>query len=191
MGVTTVSALLSPISGSTRVPFGGHLRDLCHDLGARLGRSGGPRLTCVAADEALPTGAGTMLALIVDLLVTDAFAHAFPPGRGGRIAVSFTADQEAWQLTVDDSGIAIRSQGNSRDNGLTIARQLVLRIGGRLDIPRVIGGTRCIVSLPRPEPKGIDSGISPPPRLSRPERRVRKVKPCPSAELAVSIVDPG
>jgi hypothetical protein len=28
MGVTTVSALLSPISGSTRVPFGGHLRDL-------------------------------------------------------------------------------------------------------------------------------------------------------------------
>jgi hypothetical protein len=43
--------------------------------------------------------------------------------------VSFTADQEAWQLTVDDSGIAIRSQGNSRDNGLTIARQLVLRLG--------------------------------------------------------------
>ena len=89
MGVTTVSALLSPISGSTQVPFHGHLRDLCDDLAATFGRSGDPRLTCVAAHVALPIGAGTMLALIVDLLVADAFVHAFPPGRGGRIAVSF------------------------------------------------------------------------------------------------------
>jgi two-component sensor histidine kinase len=102
---------------------------LCDVLAARFGRSGGPRLTCVAADEALPIGAVTLFALIADLLVTAAFVHAFPPGRGGRIAVSFTAAQEAWQLTVDDSGIAVRSHGDRRDDGPTIARQLVLRLG--------------------------------------------------------------
>ena len=61
----------------------------------------------------------TLFALIADLLVTDAFVHAFPPGRGGRIAVSFTAAQGAWQLTVEDSGIAVRSQVT----GATMARR--------------------------------------------------------------------
>ena len=57
MGMTTVSALFSRILGSAQVPFDGHLRGLCDDLAARFGRSGGPRLTCEAADEALPIGA--------------------------------------------------------------------------------------------------------------------------------------
>lgn len=149
MGVTTVSAL-SDTSGSTQVPFGRHLRELCDDLAARFGRSGGPRLSCEAADEAVPTSATTLFALIVEVLVTDAFVHGFPPPRGGRIAVSFTAGQEAWQLTFDDSGIAVRSHGDPRDLNLTIARQLVLQAGGRLALAEVIGGTRCTVTLPRP-----------------------------------------
>jgi two-component sensor histidine kinase len=84
------------------------------------------------------------------VLVTDAFVHGFPPARGGRIAVSFTAGQEAWQLTVDDSGIAVRSHDDPRDDNLTVARQLVLQVGGRLALPKVTGGTRCIVTIPRP-----------------------------------------
>ena len=72
--------------------------------------------------------------------------------------MSFTAGQEAWQLTVDDSGIAVRSHGDPRDDNLTIARQLVLQVGGRLALPKVTGGTRCIVTIPRPEREGIDFG---------------------------------
>jgi hypothetical protein len=158
MGATTLSALLSGISGSTQVPFDGHLRDLCDDLAARFGRSDGPRLTCVAADDALPIGAAMKLALIAEVLVTDAFVHGFPPGRGGRIAVSFTAGQEAWQLTFDDSGIVARSHGDPRDDNLTIARRLVLQVGGRLELHKVIGGTRCTVTIPRPGGEGIDFG---------------------------------
>jgi hypothetical protein len=33
---------------------------------------------------------------------------------------------------------------------LTIARLLVVGLGGRLEIPIVTGGTRCIVTIPRP-----------------------------------------
>lgn len=151
MGATTGGARLSGIPDSPQVPFDRHLRELCDELAARFGRSGGPRLTCKAADEGLPMRARTLFALIAEVLVTDAFVHGFPPRRGGRIAVSFTARQEAWQLTVDDSGIAVRSHGDPRDVNLAIARQLVLQVGGRLALPRVTGGTRCIVSLPRPE----------------------------------------
>jgi two-component sensor histidine kinase len=111
------------------VPFGRHLQALCDELAARFGRSGGPRLTCEATDEGLPMRARTLFALIAEVLVTDAFVHGFPPGRGGQIAVSFTARQEGWQLTVDDSGNAIRSPGDPRDLNLAIARQLVLRLG--------------------------------------------------------------
>jgi glucose-6-phosphate-specific signal transduction histidine kinase len=64
--------------------------------------------------------------------------------------VSFAAAQEAWLLTVEDSGIAMRARASRRDNGLTIARLLVVGLGGRLEIPIVTGGTRCIVTIPRP-----------------------------------------
>jgi two-component sensor histidine kinase len=99
--------------------------------------------------------ATTLFALIAEVLVTDAFVHGFPPERGGRIAVSFTARQKAWQLTVDDSGIAVRSHNDPRDDNLTIARQLVLQVGGRLALPKVTGGTRCTVTIPRPHCPGL------------------------------------
>jgi two-component sensor histidine kinase len=150
VAVTAISALLSRISGSTQLGFGDYLRDLCDDLAAMSGRSGGPKLTCAAADATLPIGAAITLGLIADLLITNAFLYAFPPGRGGGIAVSFAAGQEAWLLTVEDRGIAMRARDSRCENGLTIARLLVVRLGGRLKIPIVTGGTRCIVTIPRP-----------------------------------------
>jgi two-component sensor histidine kinase len=145
VAVTAISALLSRISGSTQLGFGDYLRDLCDDLAATCGRPGGPKLTCASADEALPLGAAITLGLIADLLITNASLYAFPPGRGGDIAVSFAAGQEAWLLTVEDSGIAMRARAGRRENGL-----LVVRLDGRLEIPIVTVGTRCIVIIPRP-----------------------------------------
>jgi hypothetical protein len=57
VAVTAISALLSRISGSTQLGFGDYLRDLRDDLAAMSGRSGGPKLTCAAADATLPIGA--------------------------------------------------------------------------------------------------------------------------------------
>jgi two-component sensor histidine kinase len=148
MAVTTLGELLSRISRSTQVCFGPYLRDLCDDLGRTLSRSSGPELTCAAADCLLPIGAAVTLGLIADLLITNAFVHGFPPGSGGRIAVSFTAGPELWQLIVEDSGIAVPGEGDGRDSGLMIARLLVLRLYGRLEIPAVTEGTRCLVTVP-------------------------------------------
>ena len=86
---------------------------------------------------------------MADLLITNAFVHAFPSGMPGWIAVSFTARPEAWELGVEDRGIPLRPHGDRRDNGLMIARLLVLRLDGRLEIPEVTAGTRCLVTVPR------------------------------------------
>lgn len=151
MAVTTLSALLSRISGTSRVCFGHYLRDLCDYHEGSSGSSNAAKLTCTAADAPVPIGTAVTLGLIADLLITNAFVYAFPPGSVGRIAVSFTAGQKAWQLTVEDSGVAMRADGNRRDDALTIARLLVLRLDGRLEIPGVTGGTRCIITVPRPD----------------------------------------
>ena len=90
------------------------------------------------------------LGLIADLLVTNALTYAFPNGVDGRVGVSFTAHPKSWQLMVDDTGIALQAHGDRRDGGLIIARLLVLWLNGRLEIPEVFGGTRCMVTVPLP-----------------------------------------
>jgi two-component sensor histidine kinase len=147
--MTTLSEVLARISGSTKVCLGQYLRDLCRDIATTFGGSSGPKLTCAAADADLPIGTAVTLRLIADLLITNAFIYAFPPGLAGSIAVSFTAGPAAWQLVVEDSGIATPADDRRRDNGLMIARLLVLRHDGQLDIPSVTRGTRCIVTIPR------------------------------------------
>jgi two-component sensor histidine kinase len=162
MALTTLSTLLSRISGATSICFGHYLRDLCDDLAGTFGRPSDPELTCAAADAALPVGTAVTLRLVADLLITNAFVHAFPSGMPGWIAVSFTVHPEAWELAVEDRGIALRPHGDRRDNGLMIARLLVLRLPGRLEIPGVTAGTRCLVTVPRPEPAGLTESAAEP-----------------------------
>ncbi len=149
--VATLSEVLSRISGSIDVRFGPYLRDLCQEIGTMPGGSSGPKLTCTAADAALPIGTAVTLRLVADVLITNALMHAFPPRLAGSITVCFTAQPEAWQLIVEDSGIAM-SADDGRDNGLTIARLLIRRHDGQLQIPSMTGGTRCIVAVPRAAP---------------------------------------
>jgi two-component sensor histidine kinase len=91
--------------------------------------------------------------LAADELITNAFEHAFPDGRTGRIDVRFAADPGAWRLTVRDSGVGLGGRpgggSNRRGAGLEIARMLVAELGGRPEFPGVIGGTRCVAVAPR------------------------------------------
>ena len=149
MALTTLSTVLSRISGSTSVCFGHYLRDLCEDVAGTFGGPSGPALTCAAADAALPVGTAVTLRLVADLLITNAFAHAFPSGMPAWVAVTFTVYPEAWELGVEDGGIPLRPHGDRRDNGLMIARLLVLRLDGRLEVRGVTAGTRFLITVPR------------------------------------------
>jgi two-component sensor histidine kinase len=150
LAVATIAERLSRTAGAACLAFGDYLRDLCAELAATFGRSGGPTLTCTAADMLLPVGPAITLGLIAEGLVGHALSHAFPAGQAGRIAVSFGATSRAFELAVEDSGIAVRAEHSRPENGLLVARLLVLQLEGELETGRVIGGTRCVVAIPRP-----------------------------------------
>jgi two-component sensor histidine kinase len=152
LAVAAIAERLSRTAGSTCLAFDDYLRDLCVDLAAMPSTPGGPTLACTASAVQIPVGAAITLGLIAEELVNNALVHGFPDGRGGRIAVELTMDTEAWWLTVEDSGIARRAEPSRRGNGLMIARLLLLQLDGTLETESgVIGGTRCVVSIPRPQ----------------------------------------
>lgn len=148
----------APIRGAVRqaadpyaeqVEAGDYLRELCAGLARANARRDGPELACTAADVVLPVEAALRLGLVADELVTNAFRHAFPDGRAGKINVRFTAGLDGWQLTVEDTGIGLWPGSGHPGAGLDLVRLLVGELGGRLELPDVIGGTRCVAVAPR------------------------------------------
>ena len=131
------------------IEFGAYLRELCADAAGTLGSENGVAITCTAAEALLPTATAIRLGLIAEELIKNALEHAFPDGRGGRVAIAFAVDDGAWRLTVEDSGVG-RAAASSRRGGLRLVRDLAGEVGGRLRIARLVGGTRCTVVGPQP-----------------------------------------
>lgn len=132
-----------------QVEFGYYLHELCAGLARANARRHAPVLACTTADATLPAEAAIRLGLVVDELVTNAFRHAFPDGRTGKINVRFAAGPDAWRLTVEDTGVGLWRGSGRPGAGLDIARRLIGELGGRLELPDVFGGTRCVAVAPR------------------------------------------
>lgn len=143
------AALLAELPSRATLDMGAHLADLCADLEQTFGRPGGPSLGCKARANRLPIGRAITLGLIAELLIGDAYVHGFRPGEGGRIAVSGIGLEAVFEITIDDSGRVDHGATRGRAPGLALARRLVHELGGWLETPRVVGGSRCIVTLPR------------------------------------------
>lgn len=100
----------------------------------------------VTLDSAGPIG------LIVVELLTNAYKHAFPDGRKGRIEVKLRRQQGRAELIVSDNGIGMDSPDPSAGSmGMTLVRSLSGQIGGTLDVSSG-PGTRWTVSFPILEP---------------------------------------
>ena len=147
--VLTVAALLAELPSRAMIDMSGCLHDLCRDLDQTFGRPGGPSLSCRAAAHLLPISQAITLRLVADLLVSNAYVYGFPPPDGGRIVVSLVGLETVFELGIDDSGMNGRATARRRNDGVTIARLLVSQLGGWLETPRVVGGSRCIVIVPR------------------------------------------
>ncbi len=147
--VATAAALLAHSPGSEPVSVGACLRDICDDLARDFDRPNTPSLSCTVVDECLPVGTVIILGLITDLLISNAWACGFPPPEGGRIAVSFSRREAVFDLAIDDSGRVGPATTGRRSDALTIADLLVGELGGWLETPSVIAGSRCIITIPR------------------------------------------
>ena len=159
---------LSPLAGPAQLDFAAYLETLCSDVVFAF-MAGGVQLGCAVRDGRLPSATTIRLALIADELIENAVQHGFPAGRGGRIAVCFSATPDAWLLVVEDSGVGL-PPGTPAGAGLRIAAALTSQLGGELVFADVIAGSRCTVTLPRrwslagpdAEPRSADRGPSAP-----------------------------
>ncbi len=77
-------------------------------------------------DRAIPCG------LIVNELVTNAFNHAFPGGRPGRISITLTQEADQLALEVRDDGIGIPPNLDI-DTAQTLGLQIVRTLAHQLD----------------------------------------------------------
>jgi two-component sensor histidine kinase len=139
---------LSPLTGPAQLDLAAYLDTLCSDVALAFGEAGRVQLGCAVSDGRLPSATAIRLGLIADELIENAVRHGFPAGRGGRIAVCFSATPDAWLLMVEDSGVG-RPQGTPTGAGLKTAMALTSQLGGELVFADVIAGSRCTVTLPR------------------------------------------
>lgn len=99
----------------------------------------------------LPLNAAIPCGLIVNELVTNAFKHAFPDMRCGRISIDLGCDEDGQvQLTVSDDGIGIPEHlviEQTTTLGLQLVCLLTEQVGGTLAIQRA-NPTSFLLSFP-------------------------------------------
>lgn len=131
------------------------LAGLLEDVGAMLEETGdghrggeGAIQLAVAAEpaEVVPDQA-IPLALLVTEAVSNAFRHAFPPGRPGRIEVRLTRAGQIARLVVADDGVGLAGGDGTGGMGVTLMRMLAKQVGGVLVLAEA-GGTRIELEFP-------------------------------------------
>jgi two-component sensor histidine kinase len=134
----------------------GFVRSLCRNLAVSSGADRrGIRIDAAAEPRELPFDTAVPLGLLLTELVTNALKHAFPDGRGGRVAVSLSGEGSGRLLLVvadDGTPSDVAPRGGSTGVGSAIVKALAAQLGGEIAVVRD-GGTRVEVSLPRPGPE--------------------------------------
>jgi two-component sensor histidine kinase len=97
-----------------------YFADLCRSISASM-IDDPKRLTLetIVDDTTTNSDVSVSMGLIVTELVINAIKHAFPPQtKGGKITVSFAADEGAWLLSVTDNGAGMPVGKNRGNPGL-------------------------------------------------------------------------
>jgi two-component system, sensor histidine kinase PdtaS len=96
----------------------------------------------VDLDTAIP------VSLIFNELLSNAYKHAFPENRGGRVEVTLARDgADGLTLRVSDDGVGLRDGINLASPstlGLKIVRSLTEQIHGKIEVSSGAGATFCL-----------------------------------------------
>lgn len=133
-----------------QIDFEVYLGKLCRNLRQAHSASGkGIELIVERCDVTLDIDQGIAVGMVISELIANAFKHAFPLGKGGRVSISLSGlDGEEVELIVQDNGKGLSQEIdilNSSSLGLQLTAAAVTReLGGSIEIERN-GGTRFII----------------------------------------------
>jgi two-component sensor histidine kinase len=101
-----------------------------------------------AASMRVPLDTAVPLAFIAVEILTNAFKHAFPGTRRGRVTVRSSVEDDHGMLSIEDDGIGLPPEETLRRRlGLTIVGKLAQQIGGTIEQPAP-GGSRFSIRFP-------------------------------------------
>jgi two-component sensor histidine kinase len=151
-----VHRVLYQANEAERVALGAYLKELCASLAEGYGAPERGIAVAVEGDPgaALELERAIPIALTVNEIVTNAFKHAFPDGRRGRIAV--TVQQEEGDILIDiaDDGIGL-PPGARPGTGSELIDTLLRQAGATATPATPPTGTRLTLRLPaHPVPPG-------------------------------------
>lgn len=122
------------------------------------------RLHCDFDDVPLDIDNAVPLTLWMVEAVNNAFAHGFPPDRGGEVKTVLRAVDGRATLTVTDNGIGFDTDGASNGYGLRLIRAIAGQLGGTADVQSVAGeGSAATLNFPLRE---VKAAKEPPPAIS-------------------------
>jgi PAS domain S-box-containing protein len=97
-------------------------------------------------DDAIPVG------LIVNELISNAFKHAFPGGKGGMVRVRLGEGESFRELLVEDDGVGLEATRRGRDKPDGLGTELVHALSAQLKGELEVGGgagARILIRFPR------------------------------------------
>ena len=127
-----------------QVAMAGHITSLCEQLAHAYRTEAQPvDVTVTSADLHLDMDRAVLCGLIINELVSNAFKHAFPNGRQGRVSVDLvSADGHRCVLTVRDDGISLPpgfDLGRDGSLGLQLVNDLAEQLHGTVVVRREAG----------------------------------------------------
>jgi two-component sensor histidine kinase len=140
---------LTPKEGHVAVAMATFLEGVVNGLRDAQQGSRPIGLRLMAEPMQLPLAVATPLGLITNELVTNAFKHAFPSERPGRIDVELRRTAGVVELAVADDGVGHDPAGPATGGGLghLLVEQLARQLGGSVATEGK-GGTRVVVRIP-------------------------------------------
>lgn len=140
--VVDVKPLLEQIAEQTSEGFGADRRDV--------------RIVVDAMAREVPSEVAVPLALLTVEALTNAFKHAFPPGRGGTIRVIFEPkDDHLLRLAIEDDGVGFIFEDAKESIGARLIKTLGQQAGGAAKICSNAGnGATVEITFPDPGATG-------------------------------------
>jgi two-component sensor histidine kinase len=128
------------------------VRAICHDLG-QVYAGDGDRVACrveVRHPVRIPFDAATPVALMISEVITNAYKHAFPCGREGRIVVTLDATEDGRTMEIQDDGVGLPPDYVAR-SGASMGLRLVETLARQIEATvrfESSAGTRFVMRLP-------------------------------------------
>ena len=146
--LSTVHRLLYSAGDVSRFDLSAFLDDLTEDLSGLL-PPGQVALDLAVEPVAVPAAQAAPLALLLNEVVSNAFKHAYPDHRRGRLQVQVTKPPGALRIVVEDDGIGMDGVAPPGSGfGKTLIDTLARQLKARVDWNDAQPGTRAVITMP-------------------------------------------